>query len=54
MTETSPGSPRREGRGFVLSFGSKRICEAPGCPTKLSRYNESTRCSVHAEGTRRP
>jgi hypothetical protein len=29
-------------------FGIGRTCRAPGCETKLSRYNPDEYCSVHA------
>jgi hypothetical protein len=29
------------------TFGRRRVCAAPGCPTRLSIYNPTTRCSIH-------
>ncbi len=29
------------------TFGAGRVCEEPGCTTRLSVYNSRTRCSVH-------
>ena len=43
----TPGTPRREGRGFVDSYGQDRICAAAGCQTRLSQYNGRTTCGVH-------
>ena len=43
----SAGAPRREGQGFVTSYGNGRPCAEPGCTTTLSRYNNHDRCSVH-------
>lgn len=43
----SPGVPRREGQGFVTSYGDGRACAEPGCGTTLSRYNNHDRCAVH-------
>jgi hypothetical protein len=45
--DATPGTPRREGRGFVPSFGTGRTCGSSGCETKLSRYNDKTMCWVH-------
>lgn len=28
-----------------------RVCSAPGCETKLSRYNAGDRCWQHADAT---
>jgi hypothetical protein len=46
-TAPSPGAPRREGQGFVTSYGDGRPCAEPGCTTKLSRYNNHDRYGVH-------
>jgi hypothetical protein len=46
----TPGSPRREGAGFVSSYGKGRECHATGCHTELSRYNPRTTCAVHSPG----
>jgi hypothetical protein len=43
----SPGTPRREGRGFVDSYGQDRVCAATGCATRLSQYNGRSVCGVH-------
>ena len=32
-----------------MSHGEGRICAEPGCETKLSRYNPSSRCWQHAD-----
>lgn len=44
----TPGTVRREGRGFVNSYGAGRECAASGCTTALSRYNERDVCFTHA------
>ena len=49
----SPGAPRREGPGFVTSYGGGRICATSGCTTALSRYNNHDHCAVHWNGSRR-
>ena len=43
----TPGTARREGRGFVDSYGQDRVCSAPGCLTRLSQYNGRSVCSLH-------
>ena len=50
--ETGPGVARREGRGFVSSYGEGRTCRASGCETKLSRYNDDDVCWAHERGLR--
>jgi len=42
------GTARREGRGFVFSYGQGRPCAAQGCPTTLSRYNSRGLCWIHS------
>lgn len=37
------------GRQLIRSFGEKRICAAPGCATRLSRYNPDDWCYVHRD-----
>jgi hypothetical protein len=49
----SPGAPRRDGPGFVTSYGENRACAEPGCETTLSRYNDHDRCGVHWMGNGR-
>ena len=49
--EPTPGTARREGRGFISSFGAGRTCATPSCPTLLSRYNDKLYCSLHDEST---
>lgn len=48
----SPGTPRREGAGFVASYGQGRKCAVNGCPTMLSRYNPKDVCANHVTGRR--
>jgi hypothetical protein len=52
VSRPTPGAPRREGAGFVTSYGSGRACATPGCSTTLSRYNDSDRCTLHRGGFR--
>jgi len=49
------GVGRREGPGFVTSYGQERQCASAGCSTALSRYNSDALCAVHNPrlGTRR-
>ena len=49
MTTTPDGTGRREGRGYIFSFGRDRTCAVADCETKLSRYNQATRCWLHDE-----
>ena len=41
------GVARKEGRGFVTSYGNGRCCASAGCTTTLSRYNDDTMCWLH-------
>jgi hypothetical protein len=43
----SPGTARREGRGYIDSYGLGRQCSFTGCHTALSRYNNRDVCGVH-------
>jgi hypothetical protein len=45
----APGQRRRTGTGHIDSYGHGRVCAAPGCATKLSRYNSGTACWLHDE-----
>jgi hypothetical protein len=45
--EASDGVARRQGRGFIASYGEGRLCAETGCPTTLSRYNSQRLCSLH-------
>ena len=49
------GVGRREGRGFVTSYGEGRRCRSVGCSTTLSRYNGDAECWLHKpdSGSRR-
>jgi hypothetical protein len=31
----------------VKDYGSGRLCEVPGCSTRLSIYNPERRCALH-------
>ena len=46
---TEAGVARREGRGFVDSYGQGRMCLASGCGTVLSRYNDDDVCWAHEQ-----
>ena len=52
MTKSTRSTGRREGRGFITSFGKDRACSAPDCTTVLSRYNDATRCFIHDDDMR--
>lgn len=50
------GRSRRRAPGAdpeVRTFGTERTCAAPGCGTRLSRYNPDVYCSVHRGWDRR-
>lgn len=51
--DPAPGVRRRDGRGYIDSFGEGRICVTPGCATKLSRYNERSVCATHDDSRSR-
>ena len=34
-------------RGTVTTFPAGRVCEEPGCTTRLSQYNGRSRCAAH-------
>lgn len=34
-------------RGPVRHFPAGRVCEEPGCGTRLSIYNSRSRCAMH-------
>ena len=44
------GDRRRTGSGHIDSYGDGRVCRTPGCGTRLSRYNGSAVCWLHADG----
>lgn len=44
-----PGERRRTGKGHVDSYGQDRVCAAPACETKLSRYNGLQTCWRHRD-----
>lgn len=52
LRQPSPEAPRREGPGFIVSYGNGRRCAAPGCITTLSRYNGGDLCAAHANRDR--
>ena len=37
-----------------VSFGQRRVCQAPGCQVQLSTYNPAQRCSTHDGWDRQP
>lgn len=45
--EPADGVVRREGKGFINSYGGGRQCAQSGCSTKLSRYNSDYLCALH-------
>jgi hypothetical protein len=36
----------QRGKG-AIQHEAGRVCQSPGCDTRLSIYNSSSRCSVH-------
>jgi hypothetical protein len=47
MKGTRPGRMPRPSR--AVDKGGERVCEAPGCTTRLSRYNFRNRCWQHTD-----
>jgi hypothetical protein len=48
MTVSSTTRRRAVGADVpVRSFGSRRVCAAPGCQVRLSTYNPARHCYVH-------
>jgi hypothetical protein len=37
------------GKQLIRSFGENRVCAAPACTTRLSRYNPEDWCYVHRD-----
>ena len=55
MTASSTTRRRAVGADIpVRSFGSRRVCEAPGCQVQLSTYNPARRCYTHNGWDREP
>ena len=52
LVEPEAGVVRREGRGYIDSFGQGRSCSVPTCATVLSRYNEKDVCWAHEREAR--
>jgi hypothetical protein len=46
-THSNRGWP--DGKRMIRSFGESRICAAPGCLTRLSRYNPDDWCFIHRD-----
>jgi hypothetical protein len=46
-SDSIEGTPLRYA-GRSHSFPKGRVCSAQGCPTVLSRYNGTERCSLHS------
>jgi hypothetical protein len=49
MTKKNRNGGLPDSRGSVRSFGENRICVAPDCRTKLSRYNPDDWCFAHRD-----
>lgn len=45
--ESVGGELMGSARGKVLQFPTGRVCEEPGCRTRLSVYNSRVRCALH-------
>jgi hypothetical protein len=41
------GVARRTSRGQVITYGTGRLCIEADCDTRLSQYNQHSRCAVH-------
>jgi hypothetical protein len=51
LVGASPLPARRHtGSGHVESYGDDRVCDAPECSTRLSRYNRAAVCWHHGDG----
>lgn len=47
LSESVAGEPLVTHRRTPRTFGTDRVCEVPGCTTRLSIYNDGTVCSAH-------
>jgi len=52
LSEAVAGEPLLGYRRTPRTYRSDRVCEAAGCSTKLSIYNDASFCSTH--GPHRP
>jgi hypothetical protein len=48
---TAFGAPIRDLQSARSKASGARMCDAPGCTTVLSRYNDDTACWVHSQPT---
>jgi len=47
LSESVVGEPLVGYRRAPRTFRPDRVCETPGCSTRLSIYNDTTFCSTH-------
>ena len=47
LSESVVGEPLVGYRRAPRTFRPDRVCDAPGCSTRLSIYNDGTFCSAH-------
>lgn len=50
-TRTAFGTPIHDLASAASKTATTRLCDAPGCSTVLSRYNDDSSCWVHAQPT---
>lgn len=50
-TRTAFGPPSHDLASAASKASAVRMCDEPGCATVLSRYNEDSRCWIHARPT---
>ncbi len=48
LSESVAGGPLVGHRRTPRIFRADRVCETPGCSTRLSIYNDGTVCSTHS------
>jgi hypothetical protein len=49
MARTRSNQGWLDSKAMIRSFGENRICSAPECLTRLSRYNPDDWCYVHRD-----
>jgi hypothetical protein len=49
MAKTRGNAGWVDGKRLIPSFGENRVCAAPSCTTKLSRYNPDDWCYIHRD-----
>ena len=48
LSESVAGEPLIGYRRAPRTFRSDRVCDVPGCSTRLSIYNDGSCCAAHA------